>query len=146
MASDHHRSSAKGGERNNAKAKRRNKKSDASKDQRASYAQGLKPSNSPPCKWGICGQSAHEESKCPRRVCPTCGGRGHSADICPSSAEQATVAEEDSAPHASVLAVDDYDYGLIAHPGRMVNNVVSESTVERWVFDSGSSVHCSPDM
>ena len=35
-----------------------------------------------------------------KSVYPTCGGRGHSADICPSSAQQATIAEEDSAPDA----------------------------------------------
>ena len=146
VASERQRSSARGGERSNGKAKRSNKKPGAPKKEPPSSAQASQPSNSPPSKCGICGQSAHEGSKCPRRVCSTCGGRGHSADICPSSAKQATAADEDSAPDASVLAVDDFDHGLIAHPGKTASNAESESTVERWICDSGSTVHCSPDM
>ena len=72
--------------------------------------------------------------------------KGHSANICPSSTQQATLAEEGSAPDASVLAVDDHDNGLISHPGKTVSNLPSDSIINQWICDSGSTAHCSPDM
>ena len=66
---------------------------------------------------------------------------------CSSSAQQATVAEEaGEAQDASVLAVDHCDYGLIADPGKTVSILSSDNIIDRWVCDSGSTVHCSPDM
>ena len=96
-----------------------------------------------------CGKKGHWRVDCTAELCSRCHGRGHAADVCPTSKEEAVLAASD----------DDDDNGTVeatafkAGEAGECNDVLGRNEEgksawqvggEAWFGDSGASTHMTP--
>ena len=96
-----------------------------------------------------CGKKGHWRVDCTEKLCSRCHGRGHAADVCPTSKEEAVLAASD----------DDDDYDTVEASVSKARETSERSDVlgnkgegesawqvkdEAWLCDSGASTHMTP--
>ena len=96
-----------------------------------------------------CGKKDHWRIDCAEELCSRCHGRGHAADVCPTSKEEAVLAASD----------DDDDYDTVEASAFKTGETGECSNVsgrkeegeaawqvgdEAWLYDGGASTHMTP--
>ena len=96
-----------------------------------------------------CGKNGHWRIDWTEKLCSRCHGRGHAADVCPTSKEEAVLAASD----------DDDEYDTVEASAFKAIETVECSNVsgrkgegesawqvgdEAWLCDSGASTHMTP--
>ena len=83
----------------------------------------------------VCNATNHFMNNCPKRVCSTCGGKGHSADQCPTHTGVLAAVEPESTDYV-LMALDPSD----GNPGEECSGQGYQLS-ETWVGDTGATVH-----
>ena len=96
-----------------------------------------------------CGKKGHWRIDCTEELCGRCDGRGHAADVCPTSKEEAVLAasdDDDDSDAAEASAFKARETGKCSNGSGTKGEGESPWQVgdEAWLFDSGASTHMTP--
>ena len=86
----------------------------------------------------LCFKGHHHPDHCPHRSCSSCGGKGHSPRICPSSA--AALLEQDGQEDFGIIATEG-ECGFVSVECRRDSYGAGD---ESWICDSAASSHSTP--
>ena len=96
-----------------------------------------------------CGRRGHWRIDCTEELCSRCHGRGHAADVCPTSKEGAVLAasdDDDDSDADEASAFKARETGKCSNVSGKKGDGVSAWQVgdEASLFDSGASTHMTP--
>ena len=95
-----------------------------------------------------CGKKGHLRVECTEKLCSRCHGRGHAADVCPTSKEAVLAASDDDDDYDTVEA-SAFKAGETGDCSDVLGKKgegesASQVGDEAWLCDSGASTHMAP--
>ena len=96
-----------------------------------------------------CGKKGHWRIDCTEELCSRCHGRGHAANVCPTSKEEAELATSDDdddsdAVEASAFEARETDKCRNISDKKGEEESARQVGDEAWLCDSGASTHMTP--